>query len=97
MSVRLPKAQTRFLKSAIQNIIKDADVYIFGSRADQSKKGGDIDVLVLADRKLKLAEKILVQVEFFKQFGEQKMDLLSYTRAEDNSFKKLILSDAVKI
>jgi predicted nucleotidyltransferase len=52
-------------------------VMIFGSRADETQRGGDIDIYIQTDKKediLKL--KIAFLREFEKLFGEQKVDLL---------------------
>lgn len=95
--MRISNKQRRFLKEKIGGYVNDADVYIFGSRADDTKKGGDIDILILGNRKLELKEKMDIQMMFWKEFGEQKIDLVSYTHDEEDTFKKLILSDAIKL
>ena len=55
-------------------------MYLFGSRVDDSKKGGDIDILVLTDRKLHHTDLFKMKQVFFSKFGEQKMDVVSLDR-----------------
>ena len=50
--MRISEAQADFFKDAVQMTLPGADVYLFGSRARVNQKGGDIDILVLGDRKL---------------------------------------------
>jgi len=95
--MRLEKEKALFLKEKIQENLSDATVFLFGSRTDDTKKGGDIDILVLGTRKLKLNEKLNVQTAFWKQFGMQKLDLVSFTFEDDDPFKRLILLDAIEL
>lgn len=44
--MRLPERLRVPLKSTLTEIFGDAPVYLFGSRADDTKKGGDIDLAV---------------------------------------------------
>ena len=43
--MRVPKEQLEFLKKNIIQFAPDAKVYLFGSRVDDHKRGGDIDIL----------------------------------------------------
>ncbi|MEZ5671827.1 MAG: nucleotidyltransferase domain-containing protein [Thiotrichaceae bacterium] len=95
--IRLSPQQAELLKSKIQTYLPESQVYLFGSRVDMAKKGGDIDILVLADRTLSFQEKIAVKLAFYQQFGEQKIDIVSFTHSDDASFKQIALLDAVRL
>jgi len=95
--MRLKKEMAEFLKEEVRKLLPDADVYLFGSRVYENRKGGDIDILVIGSRKLTLSEKMRVRVEFFKRFGEQKLDIVSYSRNEKAVFKDLALKEGVKL
>ena len=51
-------------------------VYLFGSRTDLQKKGGDIDLLIVSDQQISIAQqlKFLARIEF--KGIERKVDLL---------------------
>ncbi len=95
--MRLEKEKAVFLKKTIQAVQTDAKVLLFGSRTDDAKKGGDIDILVLGERKLSLTETIKIQVAFWKRFGEQKLDIVSFMSNEKATFKDLVLKNAVEL
>lgn len=95
--MRLAVGQAQFLKTEIQKYLPDAQVYLFGSRVDDSKKGGDIDVLILASRTLDWREKGRIRAAFWQVFGEQKLDLVSFTLQDESPFKKIALFDAAPL
>ena len=95
--MRIKKIQTKFLKQSIQEYLPDSSIYLIGSRVDDSLKGGDIDVLVIAGRQLTNQEKRNVKIAFYKEFGEQKIDLISIKRDDESSFKDYALLDSVQL
>ena len=56
----------------------DTEVSLFGSRADDSKKGGDIDLFIQSKQKEKLTveNKILFKTDLILLIGEQKIDVI---------------------
>ena len=93
--MRLKPQQAELLKQKIQAYLPDAQVYLFGSRVEDAQKGGDIDILVLADRPLSFQEKFVVKLAFYQRFGEQKIDIVSFTRSDEITFKQIALLNAV--
>ena len=73
-----PEEVTAITEAIHQSFGQQARVWLFGSRVDDNKKGGDIDLLVeppsgcgeLLDKKLQALAKIQMKL------GEQKIDLV---------------------
>ena len=95
--MRLSKPKIENLTSSIHSFLPKSKVYLFGSRVDDTKKGGDIDILILGDRKLTFIEKSKIEKNFFMSYGEQKLDLLSLPFKSNNPFKNLVLEEAVEL
>jgi len=94
--MRLSTEQITILKNKLFSLSKDAKLYLFGSRVDDTKKGGDIDLLIVSDT---LTKKDLrpLRVEFFKYFGEQKLDIILENGKFKNPFSKHIMQKAIEL
>jgi predicted nucleotidyltransferase len=76
--MRLSTFEITAIKQNAKNIFGDAaKVYLFGSRVDDSKKGGDIDLYVISENQDNLYEK---KIKFLSaldmSLGEQKIDIV---------------------
>ncbi len=70
--MRLDTLQRTALNKAVKNVGKD--VWLFGSRVDNNKRGGDIDILIFSDKNpYKLSQE--VSIKFFKEC-EEKIDVV---------------------
>jgi len=55
--VRLTSKEIEIIKNKSLKIFGDCEVYIFGSRIDESKKGGDIDIYIIPQNRENLFSK----------------------------------------
>lgn len=82
--MRLKKEYAEMVKKiALKYFGENTKVYLFGSRTDPAKKGGDIDIYIETDLTDALFEKkIKMLVELKKNIGEQKIDIVinNFTR-----------------
>lgn len=92
--MRISTEQVEVLKQTLNLLSSSAKLYLFGSRVDDSKKGGDIDLLVV-DNNLTKKDIRLLRIEFFKHFGEQKLDVILDNGRNQSPFIKLILQKAI--
>ena len=92
--MRLYEDQINVLKNKLYSISSTAQLYLFGSRVDDTKKGGDIDLLIVSNEITKKDLRIL-RIEFFKHFGEQKIDMILDNGEFKNPFTKHIIKKAI--
>jgi len=75
IAMRLKTEEITTITSAIRENDPEARIYLFGSRTDDSAKGGDIDILILSAR-LTFKDKLKIKARIFQQMAEQKLDIL---------------------
>ena len=56
--MRLSKKEVETIKKVINEFFIKPDIYLFGSRLDTSKKGGDIDLFIISKDKDLLRKKV---------------------------------------
>ncbi len=94
--MRLNSLEREVLKSSVRCIDKDSKVYLFGSRVDDSKKGGDIDILIVSD-KITRFDRRKIKLDFYEKFGEQKLDVIVDDGTFREPFSKLAFEKAVEL
>lgn len=87
--------------SAKQIFGDDVIVYLFGSRVDDQKKGGDIDLYIEPslnyDSKDILAKKINYITDLQLKIGDQKIDVIVYDKNIDRLIYKVAVEEGVKL
>ena len=92
--MRLSPQEINNLKTSALSNDADAKLYLFGSRVDDSKKGGDIDLLIISD-KISRKDVRTIRLNFFEQFGEQKLDIVVDDGKLNTPFVKMIFNKAI--
>ncbi len=95
--MRISLQQQQFLSSYWLKKDKSCLVYLFGSRVYDTKKGGDIDVMLLTDKKIPHTEIYKMKLSFYALFGEQKIDIVNFEKQEQSAFKNHVLSYAKQL
>jgi predicted nucleotidyltransferase len=81
-----PEIIPRLVSEIRQVYGPDADVWLFGSRTDDSAKGGDIDLYVeTTDDINPLDRHIESRSRLYRLFGDRKIDLLVRVRTREPS------------
>ena len=77
MTIRLSVYQHKMIKLCFQEVFQAGEVYLFGSRVDLTRKGGDIDLyLIPVDQRRLLHKKIQFLARLKRSIGEQKIDVV---------------------
>lgn len=71
--MRLKDYEMTAITSTIRGFDKEASVYLFGSRVDDNKRGGDIDLLIMS-RTLTSDDRRAIKMKLYELIGEQKID-----------------------
>jgi predicted nucleotidyltransferase len=91
--MRLQSSEINIIKNSILKYISDAKIMLFGSRVDDNKRGGDIDIFIETKQDINMLQqiKILTDIEFSGL--SRKVDLLIKT---PNSKNQTIFITATK-
>ena len=94
--MRLDNKQKEALYRAIEGI--EDEIYLFGSRVDAAKKGGDIDILIFSEENpYRLSQRVATQ--FFMEC-EEKIDVIvmdpDNLTSEQTAFLNTITKEKLK-
>jgi predicted nucleotidyltransferase len=93
--MRLNESERQAILGAICAQDLHADVYLFGSRADDQARGGDIDLLVLS-RRIDLVAKLDILGDLHRRIGERKIDLVVYPDL-DEPFARIAVAEGIRL
>lgn len=93
--MRLSAEAINVIQDAFLRVFEKGDLYLFGSRIDDTRKGGDIDLYVVADHQKRLGEK---RIDFLAQIkhkiGDQRIDLVK-DRGTNRPIDKIATSEGI--
>ncbi len=95
--MRLSNYEREAIREAVAKFLPDARVMLYGSRTDDTKRGGDIDILILTDQELELRTQLKIEAEIWKKIGEQKMDVLIEKPNALSLFGKIVIQQALPL
>jgi predicted nucleotidyltransferase len=75
--MRLTQGELETIKQVFLEVFENGEIYLFGSRLDDSKRGGDIDLFIKTAHKNKILDKKISFLSLLKQkIGDQKIDVV---------------------
>lgn len=99
--MRLTQEQQAAIRSASTEVFgEDVGVWLFGSRADDGKKGGDIDLLISPGAEARdqaFARKIRLLTKLERVLGERKIDIVIEAQNDARPIVEIARSTGVRI
>ena len=95
--MRLTQSEIADIKRIFLEVFESGNIYLFGSRVDDAKKGGDIDLYI--DSKStsnRLAKKINFLSLLKQALGDQKIDVI-LSKDKSRLIEKEALENGIKL
>lgn len=99
--MRLTRHQIEIIKTQVADIFgPDVSVHLFGSRLDDARKGGDIDLLIVSnraiDKKIEKSSRLAARLQM--TLGDQKFDIVvKDTKTPDTPFYREAARKAIPL
>ena len=96
LPVRLSSAEIKNLKASVSSADPHADIYLFGSRTDVTNLfafTGDNYIY----KNIKKSDLTGIRWNFFEEFGEQKMDIVTDDGSVQTPFVEMVFPKAVQL
>ena len=95
--MRLTSTQYQAIKKYFHEIFGEGEIYLFGSRVDDSRRGGDIDLYIRTKNLQNLVHKKLDFLTKLKHdIGEQKIDVV-FDRYKQRPIDKIAIDTGVRL
>lgn len=98
--MRITSLEQKIIKLHVKKYFSaNANVYLFGSRVDNNKKGGDIDLYITTDMSASetIRKKIGFLVEMENILGEQRIDVIINNHSKQKPIYEIAEKEGVKL
>jgi predicted nucleotidyltransferase len=93
--MRLAHDEQLAISETIHQADTEAIIYLFGSRVDDTAKGGDIDLLVVSKR-INLMTKLEILAQLHQRLGERKIDIAVYPDSTQ-PFPRMVMQTGIPL
>ena len=94
--MRLKDKEIELIKKVIVSIFKDAEVYIFGSRIDENKRRGDIDLYIIPKNQEELFLKKIKTQAKLEELLHKPIDI-KVAKYKSRAIEKEALKNRIKL
>lgn len=95
--MRHSRNELEAIREKLQKLFPDGHGFLFGSRSDNNRRWGDIDILVLTSQPVPDQLRRIVLLELEDRLGEQRIDLLVTPHQPEQPFVRQILPNCVPL
>ncbi|RUM69166.1 MAG: nucleotidyltransferase domain-containing protein [Sulfurovum sp.] len=95
--MRLSDKQHQAIKKYFLEVFKEGQIYLFGSRTDEHKRGGDIDLYIQTENKKNLMhKKVNFLIKLKREIGLQKIDVV-FDKGLDRAIDKVAMQEGIRL
>ena len=95
--MRLLATERSIIKEVVSRYVPDGEVYLFGSRTDDSRRGGDIDLLITSSTPVTAQDLRAIRIDLKDRLGDQKLDLIAERRDQPTPFGRLVRAEGIRL
>ena len=95
--MRLTSFEQQSIRDTVRQFLPDAMVYLYGSRVDDAKRGGDIDLMIVNPVPVSRKAVNDIRWRLWEILGEQKIDILGEQESNLSTFARMVSFDALPI
>ena len=88
--MRITEHEKGAIVGAVKTADPDAKVWLFGSRADDGKKGGDIDIGIFSGT-IDVMGEIKIRQTICDKIGEQRIDIVVSPDGKEAFFRHVVM------
>lgn len=93
--MRLTSIEHQAIKKYFIEVFKEGKIYLFGSRVDDSRKGGDIDLyLQIKETTHLVSKKLDFLVKLKREIGQQKIDVV-FDKSLNRMIDRIAMRDGI--
>jgi len=89
--MRLSKEEVKIIKRVVKQNFGEAKVYLFGSRLNENKRGGDIDLFIISSNNQNLLQKKIKTISKLERVLYKPVDIVVH-----KNYTKSIEQEALK-
>ena len=93
--MRLTVEEQQVIREVVADTDPQAEVYLFGSRARDEERGGDIDLLIMSER-IGPNERRRMKLRLMDGLGERKIDLV-VAKDTEQPFVRIARAEGVRL
>jgi len=95
--MRLTPFQHQAIKKYFIEVFEEGQIYLFGSRVDECKKGGDIDLYIQTeDKKNLMRKKLDFLIKLKREIGLQKIDVV-FDKGMHRVIDKVAMQEGIRL